>query len=490
VADGELSAASVLLDRALDSNRLTDRFNRGSDRRAAIDLLDAHAGVLEQLGQVEDAVDRRAQAIDLALAEDWVDRAAVVAAGGAAVGRSYVEDEGVTQLIRRTMNRLGHNQRSAHTVRLLSELLCRSVLDAGLTPELEPVYDQLVALRPTLESPDDQAHAYRARVYVAVSRGEIVESAALTEMIELCRSRGLHDHLSDFLAVSARNALESGDWNSWRLSVDALSDLASTTRRPIDLWTRVALRATDLQLRGQHQAAAAQADDALMLGKKWSIADAGITSESFSLAAAWQKTRFADELIAEGLPDASSDGSVVGFARQILARSFRGQLAADDPLLQVMMRTSARLAEPRERSLESLPALLIVTQAAWNAGAEGAWSELRDALDSWSVAGTAIGMIPIATFGPVGRFRALASTRLGDLDRARKDISDALAWCDRMRAPGWAAATLDDQAMIEDRAGTGKGSSLRAEAAYLRRSRRLRVTRSGGWLVEPTTQTI
>ncbi len=474
---GELRAAFVLLDRFHQATRNEDRFGRGVDRRSHVDLLNALAAVLDQLGRSDDAVDKRAQAVDIALTEDWVDLAATVAAPDSAIGRSYVENEDVTRLIRRTMRRLDSAERSAHTVRLLSELLCRTVLDAGLTPELEPIHDRLLAMRSVLSSPIDQAHAYRARLYVAVSRGETVDQSALDEMLSLCRRLELHDHVSDLLVVTARNALERGDGAAWKRSVEAVSDLAALTHRPVDVWTRVALRATDLQLRGQHQAAAAQADDAQLLGERWSIADSSIATESFAVAAAWQRAQFGGE----DTPRLAST-SVVGFARQILARSYRGDLAPDDSLLDVMVRSCVRDSQPSERALESLPALLIATQAAWNVQYSQNWDRVAAALDAWPVAGSVLGMIPVATFGPVDRFRALAAIRLGQLDRARLHFGEALIWCDAMRANGWAAVTLEDQAYLEDLAGTGRASAVRAEAAYLRRSRRLRQGRPAGWL--------
>ncbi len=476
--EGEPHAASVLLERFLTADLMADRFGRGVDRRSSVDLLQTHAMVLDQLGCVEEALDKRAQAVDIALAEDWVDVAAGVAASESATGRSYIEDEDVTQLIRRTMSRLDQQHRSAHTIRLLSELLCRTVLDAGLTPELGPVYDRLVAMRPTLGNPVDQAHAYRARVYVAVSRGEVIEPTVLAEMTELCRDHMLFDHLGDLLAIAARCALEAGDGVGWRNSVDAISDFAATTRRPIDLWTRVAVRATDLQVRGQHQAAASQADDALLLASKWSIADADVTAQSFELSATWQRSLFqgAD-------PDRpASDESVVAFARQILARSYRAELSPTDPLVDIFVRSCIHSSLPDQRALESLPALLIATQVAWNTGFQELWPELLVALSSWPVVGTAFGMIPVATVGPIGRFRGLACLKTGDLNRARQEFADALRWCDGMRASGWAAITLDDLAMLEDREGTGRANAVRAEAAYLRSSRRLRLGRPTGSL--------
>lgn len=475
--EGDPRAARVLLDRFHQMDHREDRFGRGVDRRSSVDLLHAQAVVLDQLGCADEAVDKRAQAVDIALTEDWVDLAASVAAADSATGRSYVENEEITRLIRRTMNRLDTAQRSAHTVRLLSELLCRTVLDAGLTPELEPIHDRLVAMRPGLSSPVDQAHAYRARLYVAVSRGESVDQASLDEMLHLCRRLELDDHVSDLLTVTARNALERGDGVAWKQSVDALSDFAAVTRRPVDIWTRVAMRATDLQVRGQHQAAASQADDAQLLGERWSVADSAIAAESFDVAAVWQRTQFGSEDLGR-VPSAS----VVAFARQILARSYRGDLAADDPLLDLMVRSSIKSSEPSERALESLPALLIVTQTAWNASYPHNWDLIAAALDSWPAAGSALGMIPVATIGPVGRFRALAALRLGQFDRARQHFNEALTWCDAMRANGWAAITLEDQAYLEDLAGTGRASAVRAEAAYLRRSRRPRHGRPSGWL--------
>ena len=475
--EGEAYAASVLLDRFQQADRSEDRFGRGVDRRSTVDLLLTQARVLDQLGVSDEAVDKRAQAVDIALTEDWVDLAASVAVADSATGRSYVENEDVTQLIRRTMSRLDGTQRSAHTVRLLSELLCRTVLDAGLTPELEPIHDRLVAMRPTLSSPVDQAHAYRARLYVAVSRGEVIDQAALEEMLILCRNLELHDHVCDLLTVMARTALERGDGQAWRHAVDSLSDLAATTRRPVDIWVRVALRATDLQVRGQHQAAASQADDAQLLGARWSIADAAIANECFDVAAVWQRSQFRSEDL-----ERSSSQSVVAFARQILARSYRSDLPADDPLLDVLVRSCVKASEPSDRALESLPALLIAAQSAWNAGYQQNWDRVQAALDSWPISGSALGMIPIATFGPVGRFRALAAIKVGQLDLAREHFADALGWCDGMRANGWAAITLEDQAHLEDLAGTGRAPAVRAEAAYLRRSRRLRQGRPSGWL--------
>lgn len=447
---------------------LCDALSR-PERGAPLVAVDRRIAIFSEAGERfgdggDPALSRRflTRAFDLAMTSDLPRAAAEILLGTVPNGRSFEADHLVEPMIHQCARALGSSPDDPLVIELWSELVCRTVLDNGLDDVTGRIVEQLRIGPSTPSGPRVESARLRALLHVDIADGtHVVATQTIDAALAAAVAADSIDHQADLLTIRARTALEAGDLVAWRNAVERAMDFASTTKRPLDLWARESIRATDALVRGNVGLARQLGDDAERIGRTHRCADVDITVASLWFA----HCVLARTLLGEAKPTFPS--LAVDVFAPLLEASFAGTLAASDPTLAFVVDQVADVSTTSARNLTTLPILALLSEVCWNGDVADHAGRLLKAIHSYDAPMVVMGLTPVSTLGPTQRYAGMLRGLLGDIDGAVRDFRAARRVAAGLASPSWEAAVLRDHALLLERQGDVEGAASAAAEARL-----------------------
>ena len=432
----------------------------GLNQALVVQFLAGAANVLDLGGLADVARKVRNFAVNNALRRGDAVSAARILVGPAATGRTYRADVELTSLMDRCaalMPPVGHE---ALVGQLLAERVCREVMQTGLTPFALQTVAQLEALATTVNDAELASSVERAQLHVELIRPETVTPHHRFDSARkaVFASKN-YDAATDILTMESKSALTRGDLRGWEESIAEFEAYCVRIARPSELWTRELLWATDLQRRGQLQAADEKATEARAMGLSYECADHDLAFRVHRLSSHWQRLDFSEFV--------DETGDELAMLGRLLGDSFLGTV--NDSAVDSMVGFLTQQTREHAPNLSTLPAFAITSQICWNANAERHARTLLDTLADYADDLVVVGLIPVTCFGPLDRYCAQLCALSGRKREAEKYAESATAIAHRSHCIGWEALALDDQSKILTLAGRRKEADrLRHLAAVCR----------------------
>ena len=437
--------------------------NESADLDAAVVVrfLTVAANLLDLSGNPVLARKLRNHAVATSLRSNDAVAAAHILVSPAATGRTYRADAELNAMMDRCADMLPPAGHDALLARLLSEQVCREVMENGMTDSALVASKRLHTIPVSASDPELVSSVGRALLHVDLSSPQkLLSDDRFNALRKAVFASQNYDAATDVLTIQARSALARADIVGWRASISEFETYSLTISRPMEVWTRELLWATELQRLGQLDGADEKSRDARVIGSSYDCADFDLAFRVHRLSSHWQRRNF------DGFVDGENDE--LALLSTMLVDSYSGSpaLAALDSFVGLIVDGIVK----HRPSLATLPALALVTQICWNNRSSTYAKSLLDAFAEYVADIVVVGLIPVSSFGPTERYRAQLYALLGRMREAEKSAERATALARRSGFLGWEALALEDQSDIESLSGHRRVAIKLRQTAVVRRS--------------------
>ena len=431
------------------------------DPALVVRFLTVAANMLDLSGNPALARKLRNHAVASSLRSNDAVAAARILVSPAATGRTYRADTELDAMMDRCADMLPPSGQDALLARLLSEKVCREVMENGLTDSAVVASKRLDTIRVSASDSELMSSVGRALLHVDLaSPQKVLADDRFSTLRKAVFASQNYDAATDVLTIQARSALARADIVGWRESISEFETYCLTISRPMEIWTRELLWATELQRLGQLDAADEKAREARLVGSSYDCADFDLAFRVHRLSSHWQRRNF------DGFVDVANDELALLSTMLVDSSSGSPGLTALDSFVGLIVDAILK----HRPSLATLPALALVTQICWNNRSSTYAKSLLDALAEYVADIVVVGLIPVSSFGPTDRYRAQLYALLGRSREAEKSAERATALAHRSGFLGWEALALEDQSDIESLSGHRRAAVKLRQTAVVRRS--------------------
>ncbi len=431
------------------------------DPALVVRFLSVAANMLDLSGIPVMARKVRNHAVVSSLRRDDAVAAACILVSPAATGRTYRADAELNAMMDQCADMLPPAGQETLLARLLSERVCREVMENGLSDSARVASKRLNTIRVSANDPELVSSVERALLHVDITSPEkLLADDRFRSLRKAVFASQNFDAATDILTIQARSALARADIVGWQDSIAEFETYCLTIGRPTEIWTRELLWATELQRLGQLGAADEKAREAHVIGSSYDCADFDIAFRVHRLSSHWQRRNF------DGFADGANDEMALLSTMLVDSSSGSPGPTALDSFVGLIVDSILK----HRPSLATLPALAIVTQICWNTRSSTHAKFLLDAFAEYVADIVVVGLIPVSSFGPTDRYRAQLYALLGRMKEAEKSAERATALAHRSGFLGWEALALEDQSDIESLSGHRRDAAKLRQTAVVRRS--------------------
>ncbi len=436
VSRHDAGSALMLIDRALE---VVD----ANQSAAAVDLQLRRAELLELMGNSDAGREVRLGLLRSAPGDEFEPTFLETLLWPEATGRSYAADTELEPYFAKALEQAAQHDRVNEQTMLHSEWVIKSAFDPQRSPSTTESIQWVRSA--TASDPKTDLVLERARLIADLTDPTTAtpQRERVQHQILLARRLNNADVEAGAISLASHVALAQGDRAWWDRALVEAEGFAVRSGRPADLWARDVCRATHSLLHGKMRLATHQAANAFEIGVRYSLADADLGDDTFDLFVAWHESMLGN--LSEWSKVRLSEDLAFARFSLMLKKSFERTIAADDEHLAAAVHGALSLTN----EFFALPLMAMVAQAVWNVSAVALAEPLLARFEASNRAMIAVGLPPVACFGPTRRYSALLYTLTNQHQIAEQRIDEAIDVASSFRSSAWVTVLEHDRIIMK-----------------------------------------